>query len=329
MSKIILYEHYNFQGLSREFTSDVANLISHNFNDCISSLKVVGNPWVVYRDVNFAVPLAVYEEGEYAQVQNNDTFSSLQLVTEDLTNPQITLYEHANYQGRSVVINAETSLSTLSFNGVISSHRVQRGVWVLYEQANQTGRIMVARAGQDVTFYESFNDCLSYLRPLKPGGAIVKAVLLWDNKVESTNSVTTNAVCSLNSSDQVKPFCPNLGRMYDVFVSESFSFSRAAGIGMGTKFDLDLSGLRREFAVKDTFTVEKGTNNTRVEKKTAEVFLPATVPPHTKITVNLVTKEVDIKVPVRLIYGLTEVICGEYVCHSELSLSTEYKQQAI
>ena len=98
MSKIIVYEHVNFQGLSREFTSDVSNLIDYNFNDCISSLKVVGNPWVAYRDVNFCGPQLVFEEGEYSQMENNDTISSLHIVTEDLTNPQLTLYVHVVYQ---------------------------------------------------------------------------------------------------------------------------------------------------------------------------------------------------------------------------------------
>uniref|UniRef100_W5LSN4 Beta/gamma crystallin 'Greek key' domain-containing protein n=1 Tax=Astyanax mexicanus TaxID=7994 RepID=W5LSN4_ASTMX len=321
-NKIIIYEHANFQGLSREFTSDVANLINYNFNDCVSSLKVIGNPWVAYRDVNFTVPLAAYEEGEYAQVDENETFSSLQLVTEDLSNPQITLYEHANYQGRSIVINCETNLCSGSFNDIVSSHKVQRGAWVLYENGNLTGRKMVARAGCDVSFYESFNDCLSYLRPLKSGKATLKAVLLWDKKEEKVNWVTTNSSSSLNFTDETKPFSSNPSQMYDAFISESFNFSSAAGIGIGTKFNLDLSELKKgqDFAVKETFTVEKGINNTRVEKKSMQVFFPAVVQPRTKLTVNLVTKEVNIKVPVKLIHGFNETLCGEYVCYSELEI---------
>ena len=109
MSKIIVYEHVDFQGISREFTSSVSNLIQENFNDCISSLKVIGNPWVLYSDINFSGNPEIYEEGEYARVEHNDSISSLEMVTEDLTDPQITLYEHDNYQGRTVLKN-ETSL---------------------------------------------------------------------------------------------------------------------------------------------------------------------------------------------------------------------------
>ncbi|KAI4886796.1 hypothetical protein NFI96_013289 [Prochilodus magdalenae] len=302
MNKIIVYEHVNFQGLSREFTSDVSNLIDYNFNDCISSLKVVGNPWLAYRDVNFSGPQLVFEEGEYAQLETNDTISSLQMVTEDLANPQITLYEHINYQGRSIVINHETNLCCTSFNDLVSSHKVQRGAWVLYEHGNQTGSIMVARASRDVPDYASFNDRLSYLRPLKPGKPNVAAVLLWEKKQENIRSVTIDSICSLNMTDQMQTFCPELSRMYDVFITESFNFCNAAEIKNGTKFDIDLGMLKKthDFSVRDTFTVEKGISNTRTEMKKVRVSLPATVPPHTKITVNVVTKEVDVKVPVKL-----------------------------
>uniref|UniRef100_A0AAY5EUI6 Beta/gamma crystallin 'Greek key' domain-containing protein n=1 Tax=Electrophorus electricus TaxID=8005 RepID=A0AAY5EUI6_ELEEL len=91
MNKIIVYEHINFEGLSKEFTSNVSNLVEHFFNDTISSLKVIGNPWVAYTDINFSGSQAVYEEGEYNRVNPNDSISSLEMITDDLTNPQITL----------------------------------------------------------------------------------------------------------------------------------------------------------------------------------------------------------------------------------------------
>ncbi|KAF5904176.1 epidermal differentiation-specific protein-like, partial [Clarias magur] len=134
MNKIIVYEHRNFQGLSREFTSDVANLCYENFDDCISSVKVIGNPWVAYIHPDFIGEPTVYEEGEYPSVRYyNDSFSSLQLVTEDLDNPQITLYEHGNYEGQSLVLNQETNLCCGIFNDKASSHKVQRGAWLLFQ----------------------------------------------------------------------------------------------------------------------------------------------------------------------------------------------------
>ena len=126
MSKIIVYEHVDFQGISREFTSSVSNLIQENFNDCISSLKVIGNPWVLYSDINFSGNPEIYEEGEYARVEHNDSISSLEMVTEDLTDPQITLYAHENYEGRNGLKN-ETNLWDGFFNEVAVSRKVQRG----------------------------------------------------------------------------------------------------------------------------------------------------------------------------------------------------------
>ncbi|XP_017542775.2 epidermal differentiation-specific protein-like [Pygocentrus nattereri] len=337
MNKIIVYEHVDFRGLSKEFTSDVSNLIDHNFNDCVSSLKVIGNPWVAYRDVHFSGPQSVFEEGEYARLENheNDTFSSLQLVTEDLSNPQITLYEHVNYQGRSLVINCETNLCSHSFNDITSSHKVQRGAWVLYEHANQTGRIMVARAHRDVPVYGPFNDLLTYLRPLKPGKPKVTVVLLWDKKQEETRSVTIDSICGHNATDQRQIFCPDLYRMYEVFTTERFNFCNAEEIRNGTKFDVDLIKLKTvyDFPVQETFTVQKGSSNTRTTKKSMQVPLPASVPPHSKITVNVLAKEVEVKIPVNLTitnsFNKTQLIGGEYICHSKLPVRTVYMEEPI
>ncbi|XP_066526989.1 epidermal differentiation-specific protein-like [Hoplias malabaricus] len=175
MSKIIVSEHCNFKGKSREFTSSVPNLVQQDVNDCISSLKVIGNPWVVHQHVNYSGAQYVYEEGEYPSVECNDCFSSLQLVTEDLKNPQITLYEHVNYQGKSLILTTETSLASSGFNDVASSHKVQRGVWVLYEHSNRGGGYMVARASRGMPNYPAFNDRVSHVRPLKPGKAAAKS----------------------------------------------------------------------------------------------------------------------------------------------------------
>ncbi|XP_066545059.1 epidermal differentiation-specific protein-like [Amia ocellicauda] len=196
MSKIIVYEHPDFQGVSREFTSDVPNLRDVHFDDCISSLKVTGQPWVLHRDPDHQGRQWVFEEGDYASVEEHDTISSLQLVTEDLSDPQIMLYEHSDFQGRSIVLTCETNLCHGSFNDMASSHRVQRGAWVLYEHPDRGGVQMVARAGHDVPDYGWFHDRLSHLRPLKPGKPTVTAEILWDKKEEQVKSVNIDSMCS-------------------------------------------------------------------------------------------------------------------------------------
>ncbi|XP_010011136.1 PREDICTED: epidermal differentiation-specific protein-like [Nestor notabilis] len=173
MGKITVYEHANFQGYSKEFTSDVANLKDVDWNDCISSVKVIGQPWVAYEHLNYTGQLLVFEEGEHSFVGNqmNDKITSLQMITENLLNPQITLYEHINYQGKCRVVTEPTNLSRGYDDNTISSHKVQRGVWLLCEHSDGGGFRYIAREHEHFPNYKAinFNDKLSFLRPLLPG----------------------------------------------------------------------------------------------------------------------------------------------------------------
>ncbi|NXS06634.1 EDSP protein, partial [Neodrepanis coruscans] len=171
--KIIIYEHANFQGLSKEFTSDIGNLKDVDWNDIVSSVKVIGQPWVAYEHVNYKGQFLVLEEGEQSFVgrKMNDKISSLRVITEDLHNPQITLYEHADYQGKSRIIREATNLGAGHDNDIMSSHKVQRGAWLLCQNSNGSGIQYLAREGEHLPNYKAinFNDKLSFLHPLHPG----------------------------------------------------------------------------------------------------------------------------------------------------------------
>ncbi|NXG00780.1 EDSP protein, partial [Sakesphorus luctuosus] len=173
MGKIIIYQHVDFQGLSREFTSDIGNLKDVGWNDIVSSVKVIGQPWVAYEHVNYKGQFLVFEEGEYSSVGKdmNDKISSLKLITEDLHNPQITLYEHVYYEGRSMTIKEATHLEAEHDDDIVSSHKVQRGAWLLCENSDGSGFKHLARQHEELPDYKAidFNDKLSFLRPLCPG----------------------------------------------------------------------------------------------------------------------------------------------------------------
>ncbi|NWX34126.1 EDSP protein, partial [Notiomystis cincta] len=173
MGKIIIYQHVKFQGLSKEFTTDAPNLAAIGWNDIVSSVKVIGQPWVAYEHVEYKGQFLVFEEGEYDTVGKdmNDKISSLQLIPEDLHNPQITLYEHVEYKGRSRMVREATDLAGGEDDDVVSSHKVQKGVWLLCENSDGSGPRYIAREHEDVPNYTEikFNDKLSFLRPLRPG----------------------------------------------------------------------------------------------------------------------------------------------------------------
>ncbi|KAI4878801.1 hypothetical protein NFI96_009237 [Prochilodus magdalenae] len=335
MSKIIVYEHVDFQGMSREFTSSVSNLVKEYFNDCISSLIVIGNPWVAYQHINFKGNLEVYEEGHYPRLESNDTISSLEMVTEDLTNPQITLYEHRDYEGRRIVLNEETNLCYASFNDLASSHKVQRGVWLLYEHPNRHGEKLLARASLDVPFVGWMNDRLSHAYPLKAGTPTVTASeVLWDKKEEHVKSVVLDTISGLNYGEHEQSFSTELHREYTGSVTESFNFTNATNVTYGASFGINLfeAGVTMNSSLSNTFTVERGGSNTRSETKSVRISLPATIPPHTKLTVNVVRKEVDLKVPVKLTITTgphSKEEDGEYRCQFANSINTEYKEEKL
>ncbi|XP_073694700.1 epidermal differentiation-specific protein-like [Garra rufa] len=186
MNKIIIFSEEAFRGRTAEFKNDVHNLeenafnkgrrtrfracYSPGFNDVISSVKVVGAPWVAYYGKNFTGKQRLFEEGEYATLEDKGRFSSLRMITDDLENPKITLFEHVNYQGRKVILHEETNLHNIDFSNVASSHKVKGGVWVLYEHINRQGAQLVCFPGEKVPSYIplSFNDVVSYVRPLLP-----------------------------------------------------------------------------------------------------------------------------------------------------------------
>ncbi|XP_055058082.2 epidermal differentiation-specific protein-like [Misgurnus anguillicaudatus] len=169
-NKILVYTGEGFTGVCGEFSQDVAVLKDHGLDKVISSLKVIGAPWVGCYLPNFEGKTRLFEEGEYPTLEDKKQFSSLRKITQNLENPEIQLFEDTYWQGRSVTLKEETNLQNIDFNDTASSHKVKSGVWVLYQHCDRGGNQMVCFPGEQIDDYivHGFNDVMSHARPLLP-----------------------------------------------------------------------------------------------------------------------------------------------------------------
>ncbi|KAJ1122320.1 hypothetical protein NDU88_000813 [Pleurodeles waltl] len=321
MNQITVYQDMNFEGLYKIFTRDVPDLNEEHFNDCISSVKVVGQPWILYDHINYEGEFIALEEGEYPSIGMNDRISSLVLITEDLNSPQITLYEEINKGGKKIVLTQETNLYFGTMNDTTSSHMVQRGAWLLYDNVKRDGRCIVARAGEYLEDYSriNFNDKVSHVYPLRPGKSSITATILWDKKkTESERVVQIDQIVYKNNTGSEQEITATSTKEYEKYVSHSFEFSNETSIKMGASFTL--GGVASvESELSNTFTVTKGETESLTTKKKVELSMPVKIAPHTKVTVNFMCKEVGVSVPVELkfLQGTNTVTeTGTYRCNS-------------
>ncbi|XP_030044427.1 epidermal differentiation-specific protein-like [Microcaecilia unicolor] len=333
VNKIVVYEFPDFKGLKREFISDVKDLREISFNDCICSLIVIGQPWIAYEHIQFGGWLREYEEGEYSNIEIHDTISSLQLITDDLRNPKITIYEHPNYKGKNQTFTEETNLCYGNFNTMASSHIVEKGAWILYENANRRGQRILARAGERFADYGKigFNDKVSYLRPLKAGCAIVKSNVLWDKmKKENEICFMVDEFIGVNRSDFEQEFSSR-SKEYESSVTYDFKFSNTTTIEAGVEFKLMLIP-SVSIKISNSISIEKGKSETVTQRDRFQLTLPAKIPPHTKITITVMKKAVTVIIPVELTVEQNQKITieyGELRCQMGSTIYAEYDSEKI
>ncbi|KAJ1122289.1 hypothetical protein NDU88_000784 [Pleurodeles waltl] len=334
MNTITVYEHPNFQGLRRTYRADVPNLADENFGDCISSMKVVGQPWLIYEHPNYQGWCIALEEGDHPATEINDKASSLKLITEDLTNPKITVYEHPNASGNQTVLTQETNLIFGNMGDKISSHRVQKGTWLLYEHPNRGGRFIVAKTGEYLANYcdVGMNDQVSHVYPLRPGKESVIATLLWDKKkIESEKNIQVDQYVYINNTDIEQEYTATSCKEYEKYVSHSFEFSNETSIKVGLSFALK-GVVNIEAEASNTFKVKKDQAESFTTRKKAELSLPVKVPPRTKTTISFMCKEIMFSVPVELkiLRGSKTVIeYGTYHCESGTDISIDLQSDTI
>ena len=151
LSTIQLYEHAGFQGRELILHNSTPDLRKLDFNDKASSVVVSEGQWKLWEHVNYTGKFFIVGPGRYdiaviREKIGNDVISSV----EKLPEMTITLYEHAGFQGRELILhNSTPDLRQVNdFNDIASSVEVSEGQWKLWEHINYTGRSFVVGPGR-------------------------------------------------------------------------------------------------------------------------------------------------------------------------------------
>lgn len=162
---ITVFEHTNYQGASRTYTGEVANLVPESWNDIISSMSMRG-AWEVCTDTNFRGRCQVFDSDVTSTVPLglNDVISSIRPAGRDRSS--ITVFQHTNYQGASRTYTGEVSnMVPDGWNDVVSSMTL-RGAWEVCTDINFRGRCQVINADVANVVPLGLNDVISSMRPL-------------------------------------------------------------------------------------------------------------------------------------------------------------------
>ena len=146
--RVTLYEHGNFRGRRKTFTSDTS-WVGDDFND-ITSAIVVEKVATLYKDVNYqgtSLPLGV---GRYKipdiEAIGNDKLSSLK-VPEGL---QVTLYRDDNFEGPEIVVDQDLAdLRDYNFNDTPSSIIIKSTGLVIPDQALNYGDVISLKSNRN------------------------------------------------------------------------------------------------------------------------------------------------------------------------------------
>ncbi len=135
---VCLYEHSNYKGWKKCYSTNKSNFVSLGINDKVSSIKVSpGTKAELYQHINYRGYKRVYTKNTpWVGNQVNDQYSSLKI-----SNPKVCLYQHANYKGWEKCFNTnQSNFVPLGMNDQVSSIKVSPGnKAVLYQHINYNG----------------------------------------------------------------------------------------------------------------------------------------------------------------------------------------------
>ncbi|XP_053549030.1 epidermal differentiation-specific protein-like [Bombina bombina] len=312
-NKVILYEKNGFRGLSLELTSSEINLAKQNFACAASSLRVIGQPWVAYNDINFQGDNHVYEEGSYSSIDLNNIISMM-LISASLENPAIKLFEGPNFTGKSLVVKEAAILDYGMLEFGAFSWQVLSGAWKMCDEIMDNPKYRVSKVGDYVKHSTDIGlqHSVRVLHPLKHGKPKYTANIQWDRKEELSSKVSQlDELIAVNKSKFAQKFTHRSGREYTSSIDLEMNFSSETKIQFGSKIIIPLSA-ELSSKLSNTMSFKKGKTERTTSTVTSSVSIPVIVPARTKVTIRVLRKDVAYTVPVEIVIERNKITKTEY-----------------
>ncbi|XP_072047002.1 epidermal differentiation-specific protein-like [Amphiura filiformis] len=343
-AKIVVYQDSDFKGASREITEDISDLNSVGFNDRISSIKVFGSVWVGYADTKYGGRQYILEEGDYKNSSSwngsNDQLSSLKrLNTDNLGETgSIELYEHDNYGGKCETYEYEiNNLKYYNFNDDVSSIKVKKGTWIIFDDADFKGRQYIVTEGSypDAKSWKGSNDTISSLRPVKEPAFVTEILSMEFDIAAGLLNTTPKALVNLNQTNNtsaVQEASWSTTQSVSTTRTYEWHWENTTAIGVDTTYKTGVPIIAQgeiTMSVENTFSVGEGRSeeNTQTDEWTVE--LPAKVQPQTRLNVQAIIQEGKIDVPFKAMLKRGEKIweeLGTYNGVQSFNLHVEYNE---
>ncbi|KAM4637114.1 epidermal differentiation-specific protein-like [Discoglossus pictus] len=333
-NKVILYEKPSFQGLHLELTSSDPSLAWRQFANAASSLRVTGQPWVAYTDTFYTGIGQAYEEGSYNSLFYDNKIVSILLISGNLESPAIKLFEDVNFSGNSIVVRESAILYYGKLITGARSWQVLSGAWKMSDEINDNPRYVVTKAGDKVKSGQDTGVPYSIISlfPLKPGKPKFTINVQWDRKTELSSRVSQlDELIAVNKSKFAQKFTNTSSRNYVSTIEVEMNFSNETTIEVGTTFSIPLIG-EMSTKLSNTFSVEKGKTESTSTTVTTKVSVPVSVPPKTKVTINVMRKDISYSIPVEIVIERNKVKETEYatlVCRDGTSVHVARKDEAL
>lgn len=141
---ITLYSNTNLRGEAVTLTAGQASFSSLRFNDKARSVEVSGGVWLLCTDANFRgrceyVDRTVRNLGEIG-LSGNISSAQVTVYGQGPRSYDISFFADANFRGPFLGFDAgEAALSQFRFNDTASSVMVNRGTWLVCEDADYRG----------------------------------------------------------------------------------------------------------------------------------------------------------------------------------------------